>query len=229
MQIKVDLGTFRDIRTDQLPNFYESLTALLPSLYNHCCNAGIPGGFLNEVQQGTSPAHVVEHLALEMQSLAGIQCCFGRTRETDRAGQYTVVFSYAEEEEGIFAARAAVAATKALLEGSLYPIEETIEKIQKLLYQDKLGVTTNSIVAEAAKRGIPSIRLDDSSYVQLGYGAKQRRIETALTNNTGLIATEIAGNKDVTKKILREAFVPVPSGVIIDCIVELKEAVQSVG
>jgi cyanophycin synthetase len=229
IQLLLDVEEYRGLSTKDIDGFYDRLKNAMPTLYNHSCNEGVPGGIFKEVQQGTSLAHVVEHVALELQELAGLCTRFGRTRSTNIEGQYQVVFSYCEEEEGVYAARAAVSITEALAGGENISVNNDIAEIKRLRHRSMLGPTTQSIVDEAAKRDIPYLRLDDSSYVQLGYGIKQKRVETALTNETGNIAVDIAGNKDLTKRVLREAFVPVPHGVIIDCIDELKGAIDEVG
>jgi cyanophycin synthetase len=229
IQMLIDLEDLKTLRTNEISGFYDQLKSVMPTLYNHSCFEGAPGGIFKQVQEGTSLAHVVEHVALELQELAGMCTRFGRTRSVGKEGLYQVVFSYCEEEEGVYAARAAVRITEALVKGNEIFIEDDIEQIRRLWHRYKLGPTTQSIVDEAVKRDIPFLRLDDSSYVQLGYGARQKRVETALTNETGNIAVEIAGNKDLTKKVLKDAFVPVPSGVIIDRIDQLKEAIEEVG
>jgi cyanophycin synthetase len=229
IQLLIDLEEFRTISTHEIEGFYERLKNQMPTLYNHSCFEGAPGGIFKRVKEGTSLAHVVEHVALEIQELAGMCTRYGRTQPAGQEGHYHVVFSYCEEEEGVHAAEAAVRITNAIAKGSVAAVEEEIEEIKRLWHHYKLGPTTESIVEEGVKRDIPFLRLDDSSYVQLGYGFKQKRVEAAITNETGSIAVEIAGNKDLTKKILKEAFVPVPSGVIINCIDQLKEAIEEVG
>ncbi|HEY0042630.1 MAG TPA: cyanophycin synthetase, partial [Flavisolibacter sp.] len=225
----IDLEETTATSTSEIPGFYDRLKNLIPTLYNHSCFEGAPGGIFKRVQEGTSPAHVIEHIALELQELAGMCTRFGRTVKTSREGFYNVIFSYCDEDEGVYAARAAVRITEALVKGETISIEDDIREIKRLWHRYKLGPTTQSIVDEAKKRDIPFIRLDDSSYVQLGYGKKQKRVETAITNETGNISVEIAGNKDLTKKVLKDAFVPVPSGVIIDRVDQLKEAIEEVG
>lgn len=229
IQLLIELDELHDVPTNKIDGFYERLKTVMPTLYNHSCFEGAPGGIFKQVQEGTSLAHVVEHIALELQELAGLCTRFGRTRKMGKEGTYQVVFSYCEEDEGIYTARAAVRITEALAKGDAISIDEDIAQIKRLWHRYKLGPTTQSIVDEAQKRNIPYLRLDHSSYVQLGYGCKQKRVETALTNETGNIAVDIAGNKDITKKVLKEAFVPVPSGVIIDRIDQLKEAIEEVG
>jgi cyanophycin synthetase len=229
IQLLVDLEEFRAVPTNKIDGFYDRLKNLMPTLYNHSCFEGAPGGIFKRVREGTSLAHIVEHVALELQELAGMNTRFGRTKDTGKEGIYQVVFSYCEEEEGIYTAKAAVRIAEAIAKGDEVSVEDQIEQIKQLWHHYKLGPTTQSILDEALQRDIPFLRLDDSSYLQLGYGARQKRVESALTNETGNIAVEIAGNKDLTKKVLKEAFVPVPSGVIIDCIDQLKGAIEEVG
>lgn len=229
IQLVLDLEDLEYKPTNKIPGFYERIQQMIPSLYNHFCSENAPGGFFERVKDGTWMGHVIEHIALELQSLAGLDVGFGRTRGTGKEGVYNVVFSYNEEKEGLYTAKAAIRIADALVKGTQYDVKKDIEEIKRLWYNEKLGPSTSSIVAEAGKRHIPFIRLDDSAYVQLGYGAKQKRIDAAMTNHTSLIAVEIAGNKDVTKKVLQEAFVPVPHGQIIDCVDNLKDAIEEVG
>jgi cyanophycin synthetase len=229
IQLLLHLEAWGDVLTNSIDGFYDRLKTLMPTLYNHSCFEGGPGGIFRQVEEGTSLAHVVEHVALELQELAGLCTRYGRTRKTDRPGEYYVVFAYGEEEEGVYAAEAAVRITEALAKGESPDIEADIAEIRRRWHRDMLGPTTQSIVEDAVKREIPVLRLDNASYVQLGYGAAQKRVETALTNQTGNISVEIAGNKELTKKVLREAFVPVPEGLIIYRIDQLKDAVERVG
>ncbi|WP_205511762.1 cyanophycin synthetase [Longitalea arenae] len=229
IQMVLDLQELEHWPTDKIPGFYERIKQLIPSLYNHHCSEGKPGGFFDRVRDGTWMGHVIEHIVLELQSLAGMNTGFGRTRGTGVPGVYNVVFAYGEAKSGLYAAQAAVNIAEALVQGQPYDVNEDIRQIRELWFGQKLGPTTESLVCEALKRDIPMIRLDDSSYVQLGYGAKQKRVETAVTNHTGMIATEIAGDKDVTKKILQEAYAPVPAGVIVNRSEDLQDAIDEVG
>ncbi|OLY90639.1 cyanophycin synthetase [Cnuella takakiae] len=229
VQMLIDLEAHKTTLTTDIPGFFDRLKRLMPTLYNHSCVAGEPGGIFKMVQEGTSLAHLVEHIAIELQELAGLCTRFGRTRSAGKEGLYHVVFSYCEEDEAVYTANAAVKVTEALVNGVDISLKEDIEEIKRLYHRYKLGPTTQSIVDEAVKRDIPFIRLNYSSYVQLGYGARQKRVEAALTNDTGYTAVETAGDKDLTKKVLKEAYVPVPSGVIINRVDQLKEAIKEVG
>jgi cyanophycin synthetase len=229
IQMTLDLQELEQLPTNEIPGFYDRIRQLIPSLYNHRCSEGKPGGFFDRVRDGTWMGHVIEHIALEIQALAGMNTGFGRTRGTGVAGVYNVVFAYCEEKAGLYAAQASVNIADALVKDQPYDINNDVRQIRDLWYEEKLGPSTESLVCEALKRDIPVMRLDDSAYVQLGYGTKQKRVEAAVTNQTGMIATEIAGDKDVTKKILQEAYVPVPAGVIVNRSDDLHDAIEEVG
>ncbi|MET0751965.1 MAG: cyanophycin synthetase, partial [Pyrinomonadaceae bacterium] len=184
--------------------------------------------------EGTWGGHVVEHFALEMQTLAGMDTGYGRTRETGEVGIYNVVFSYLEEEVGRYVARAAVKFFLDLAEGaSIEELKETlasdVQKMREIREDVRFGPSTGSIVEEAQSRGIPYIRLNDQSLVQLGYGVHQQRIQATTTNKTNMISVDIAGNKDATKKLLGEMGVPVPGGYTIRDEDELESTVNRVG
>lgn len=229
IQMTLDIEELEQKPTNEIPGFYERLKSLLPSLYEHRCSEGVPGGFFNRVQEGTWIGHVVEHIALEIQSLAGIDAGFGRVRGAGKEGVYHVVFSYGEEKEGIYAAHAAIRIAQALVDGQEYDLQKDIDMIRDLWEDQKLGPSTGSLVDEAIRRNIPAIRLDDNALVQLGYGRKQKLIEATITSNTSQIAVDIAGNKNVTKRILTEINVPVPRGVIVSSVENLMASVDEVG
>ena len=215
--------------TNAIPGFYERLTALIPSLETHLCLDGTKGGFLNRVKSGTTLAHVVEHIALEIQSLAGMKVDFGRAVESDKRGIYHVVFAYEESRAGTFAANEAVAITEALLRGEPYDLNAAVKELQYIAEDDKWGPSTYSVIKEALNRNIPVTRLDDQSLVQLGFGAKQKRVQATIASTTGCIAVEIAGDKEATKRILESAEVPVPKGDVVYDEAELKEAIENIG
>ena len=229
IQMVLDLGTLENRPTNTLSGFYGRITELLPSLHSHRCSEGHPGGFFTRVQHGTWMGHVVEHIALEIQCMAGMDTGFGRTRETDTAGIYNVVFSFVDEEAGLYAANAAVAIAEALVKGLPYDLEQDMKELKRIYAQNRLGPSTQSIVNEAEKRNIPWMRLNDQSYVQLGYGAAQRRVEATITDATGYIAVETASDKVLTKKILHQASVPVPEGTVCVSREQLEEAVKKIG
>jgi cyanophycin synthetase len=234
INMRLDIEKYEEKPTDKIEGFYERMRQLMPSLYSHGCSYQEDGGFLRRVEEGTWAGHVIEHFALEMQTLAGMNVGYGRTRETDEKGIYNVVFAYEEEEVGRYVARAAVQLFLDLAENKpLQELQKTLaDEIQemRLLREDvRFGPSTASIVEEAEKRGIPYIRLNNSALIQLGYGINQRRIQATTTDRTNLISCDIASNKAATKKLLGEMGVPVPKGYEIRSENEIAGAVKSVG
>ena len=229
IQMKLDLEEMEQRPTNKIEGFRKNLEKLLPSLYTHRCSELKPGGFFERVEEGTWMGHVLEHIALELQTLAGMDMSFGRTRGTGKEGEYYVVFDYMEEAAGLYAAKAAFKVCEALIAGEPYELAEDIQRMRELREETRLGPSTGCIVEEAAKRGIPFIRLNKSSLVQLGYGINQQRIRATIAGTTSCIAVDIAGDKDETKRLLGAAEIPVPKGSIIRGEDELKSAIDSIG
>lgn len=229
IQMRLNLENLEEFPTNKIDGFYERMQQLIPSLYNHRCSPGIPGGFLQRVEEGTWMGHVIEHIALEIQTLAGMFCGFGRTRETKISGTYNVVFNYQEEKVGVFAAEAAVKIAKALIDGVAYDLESDIMQMREIREKTSLGPSTGSIVQEAISRDIPWIRLNNQSLVQLGYGVNQVRFRATVTEKTSSIAVDIAGNKEQTKKILEEQAIPVAKGMTITSVNQIDEAIKYIG
>ena len=225
----LDLEALEEQPTNTIDGFYDRLKTLLPSLYEHRCSEGGPGGFFHRVEEGTWMGHVIEHIALEIQTLAGMDVGFGRTRGYGEKGVYQVVFAYMEEKVGIYAAEAAVRIAEALIADASYDLDNDLQQMRELREQERLGPSTGSIIEEAVARGIPWIRLNEYSLCQLGYGANQKRIQATVTSNTSSIGVELACDKTDTKFLLDEAQVPVPQGEIIRSAEELKEAVDRLG
>ncbi len=229
IQMKLDLEGFEEKPTNKIPGFRERLEKHFPSLYSHRCSEGVPGGFFHRVDEGTWMGHVIEHVALEIQTLAGMDTGFGRTRGTGVTGQYFVVFSYMEEDAGVYAAKAAVRICQAIADDQEYNFEEDIQALREIREDTRLGPSTGSIVDEAVKRGIPYIRLNRHSLVQLGYGIHQKRIRATIASTTSTIAVDIAGDKEETKNLLEAAEIPVPRGTIVRSVEELSSAVERYG
>jgi cyanophycin synthetase len=231
IQMKLDLEELEQRPTNTIPGFRERLEKLIPSLYEHRCSIGKPGGFFERVDEGTWMGHVIEHIALEIQTLAGMDTGFGRTRTPDgeKQGIYYVVFSYMEEDAGVYAAKASVAIAEALIEGKEYDLATDIQAMREIREDTRLGPSTGCIVEEAAKRGIPYIRLNRQSLVQLGYGVNQKRIRATIASTTSNIAVDIACNKEETKLLLEAAEIPVPRGTVIRTDIGLDEAISKFG
>jgi cyanophycin synthetase len=229
VQLKLDLEELEQLPTNKIPGFRERLEKLIPSLYEHRCSEGKPGGFFSRVDEGTWMGHVIEHIALEIQTLAGMDTGFGRTRGAGEDGKYYVVFSYMEEDAGVYAAKAAVRIAQSLIDGTEYDLQNDIQEMREIREDTRLGPSTGCIVDEAVKRGIPFIRLNKQSLVQLGYGIHQKRIRATIASTTGNIAVDIACDKDETKQLLEAAEVPVPRGTVIRSEEGLKEAIDRYG
>ncbi|MDO8996903.1 MAG: cyanophycin synthetase [Sediminibacterium sp.] len=229
IQMKLDLQEMEQRPTNTIEGFGERLAALFPSMYAHRCSVGEPGGFFKRVAEGTWMGHVIEHIALELQTLAGMNTGFGRTRGTGEPGKYFVVISYLEEDAGIYAAKAAVKIAEALTEGTAYDLTADIQQLREIREDTRLGPSTGCIVEEAAKRGIPHLRLNKHSLVQLGYGVNQKRIRATIASTTGNIAVDIACDKEETKNLLGAAEIPVPRGTVVRTIAGLEEAVEKFG
>ncbi|MCX6199306.1 MAG: cyanophycin synthetase [Bacteroidetes bacterium] len=227
--MRLDLEDMEQKPTNKIPGFGERLQKMFPSMMEHRCSEGMEGGFFSRVKDGTWMGHVIEHIALEIQTLAGMDCGFGRTRETSNKGVYHVVFSYFEENAGIFAAKSAVRIAEALIAGTEYDLPKDIQELREIREAERLGPSTGSIVDEAVKRKIPWIRLNRRSLVQLGYGKNQRRIQATVASTTSNIAVEIACDKEDTKNLLDAAQIPVPKGYVVYDEVDLKNTIEKIG
>lgn len=225
----LDLEELEDRPTNLIDGFLERMQALMPSLYEHRCSEGVAGGFFSRVKDGTWMGHVIEHIALELQTLAGMDTGFGRTRESDKRGVYHVVFSYYEAKAGIYTAKAAVRIAEALIAGEEYDLQKDIQELREIREDERLGPSTGSIVDEAIKRKIPYIRLNRHSLVQLGYGKNQKRVQATVASTTSSIAVEIACDKEETKNLLEAAEIPVPRGRIIYDEEDMQAAIDKIG
>jgi len=233
IRFQLDLGALEAFPSNRLEGFTEALLAQLPTLHNHACSRGHAGGFVERLHEGTWLGHVVEHVAIELQSLAAIPVTRGKTRSVKgQPGVYNVLYEYQEEAPGLLAGRLALELVNALLPPHLqglrgvdilhrgetpepFVLAPALEQLRKLERRTGLGPTTGSIVAEARRRGIPVMRLDDQSLVQLGWGRKQERIRASITGRTSFIGVETASDKALTKALLAKAGVPVPEGAVV--------------
>ncbi len=229
IQMKLDLEEKEKMPTNAITGFRERLETLIPSLIEHRCSVGTRGGFFERVDEGTWMGHVIEHIALEIQTLAGMDTGFGRTRGTGKDGEYYVCFSYMEEDAGIYAAKAAVRIAHALIFEEPYVLDEDIQRLREIREDTRLGPSTGCIVDEAAKRGIPFIRLNKHSLVQLGYGVHQKRIRATIASTTGNIAVDIACDKEETKNLLDAAEIPVPKGDVVRSEEGLQSVINKIG
>ena len=225
----LDLEEMEEFPTNKIEGFSERLEKMFPSMYCHRCSIGKEGGFFQRVKEGTWMGHVIEHIALEIQTLAGMDCGFGRTRGYGEEGVYFVVFNHMVGRVGRYAAKASFRIAEALIAGEEYDLEEDIMNMKEIRQNEGLGPSTASIIKEAEARNIPWIRLNRYSLCQLGYGANQKRIQATVTSQTSNIGVDIACDKEETKLLLEQAEVPIPKGEIIRTERGLEEAVEYVG
>ena len=234
VRIKLDLGSLEAWPSNRLPGFTERLLAVLPGLHRHGCSYHEPGGFVRRLEEGTWLGHVAEHIALELQSLSGPRVTRGKTRSVKgEEGVYNVMYAYREEDLGLLAGRLALQLVDSLLPPELqgvkgldriyrdedepalqaaFDLRAALKALRYVHRRKALGPTTLSLAQEAERRGIPVLRLDDQSLVQLGTGRHQKRIRASITSLTSQIATDAAGDKDLTKTLLSAAGLPVPRG-----------------
>ncbi|MFT6851174.1 MAG: cyanophycin synthetase [Sphingobacteriales bacterium] len=229
IQMRLDLKEMEQRPSNKVDGFAERLEKMFPSMFSHRCSVGEPGGFFQRVQGGTWMGHIIEHVALEIQTLAGMDTGFGRTRETKTPGVYNVVFSYIEEQVGVFAAKSAVAIVEAIVDNKEYDLEGDIQRMREIRDATRLGPSTGGIVDEAVSRGIPYIRLNKHSLVQLGYGVNKVRFRATITEFTSDIAVEIACDKEDTKELLEQHNIPIPKGDIIRRESSLEDVIKRIG
>ncbi|MDK2855382.1 MAG: cyanophycin synthetase [Bacillota bacterium] len=230
IKVTIDLEEYADKTTADIPLFTDRLLSLLPSLRDHHCSRGHPGGFVERLHEGTYLGHVVEHVLLELQTLAGLPAIYGKTRAVGKTGLYEIIAEYRAAEAAREAAYSAVDLVNCLLLGDDPPrVEGIIARLQELAARYELGPSTAALVRAAQERGLPVLRLDDRSLVQIGYGARQRRIEAALTSLTSCLAVDIAGDKSRTKAILSAAGIVVPQGLVVRSEEEAVSALQELG
>jgi cyanophycin synthetase len=230
--MRLDLEELAETPSNEIAGFYEGLVKVLPSLFDHFCSPGYAGGFLERVQQGTFMGHIVEHIALELQELAGMPVGFGRTRSTATPGVYNVVFEYLDEQAGRYAGRAAVRLCESIVKTGVYStaeLEQDLSDLRDLYANSSLGPSTETIVKEAEARNIPWMWLSVRAMVQLGYGVHQQRIQATLSDYSSILAVELACDKEGTKIMLQDAGIPVPKGTTIHYIDELQSAIEDVG
>ena len=162
--------------------------------------------------ESTTMAHVLAWAALGLQAQAGCPVTFCRTTPTVERGNFQVVVEYTEEAVGRLAFELAQALCLAAVDDSPFDLAEALTRLRDLDEEVRLGPSTVSIVKAAIQRGIPYRRLTSGSLVQFGWGSRQRRIQAAEIDTTSAIAESIAQDKELTKRLLAAAGVPVPKG-----------------
>ena len=225
----LDIGALEDFPSNLLPGLYERLLAMLPGLVEHRCGIGERGGFLERLRDGTWSGHILEHVVLELQNLAGMRTGFGKTRSTSQVGIYKMAFRTRQEKVGRAALMAGRDLLMAAIEDKPFDLDTVVRGLQEMVDDYCLGPSTGHIVEAATDRRIPSIRLTDGNLVQLGHGAAQRRIWTAETDRTSAIAEGISSDKDLTKMLLKSCGLPVPEGTLVRSAEEAWEEAQDIG
>jgi cyanophycin synthetase len=226
----LDIGELENFPSNKLPGLTERLTAWLPSLVEHRCGVGEVGGFIERLRDGTYVGHILEHVVLELQNLAGMRTGFGKTRQTaEGSGIYKMAFRTRQEQVGRRALVLGRELLMAAIEDRAFDLPAAVAELTDMVERLCLGPSTNNIVDAAIDCKIPQIRLTDGNLVQLGHGARQRRIWTAETDNTSAIAEGIASDKDMTKDILKACGVPVPEGALVTSADEAWEEAQDIG
>ncbi|MDD2497355.1 MAG: cyanophycin synthetase [Desulfitobacteriaceae bacterium] len=212
IKMVVDTGEFSDRFTKDIKGFNENLLNMFPGLSKHHCSLGYEGGFAERLREGTLIGHVTEHLVLELQNMLGYNVYFGKTRLIEEPSLYYIVFEYENERYGLECARTAVKIVCDVARGKEVNLGQIMEVLRTVVRESELGPTTKSIFEEAKKRRIPISRLNEESLLQLGYGKYLRLVQASLTDKPSCIAVDIAGNKQLTKQILKDHGMPVPMG-----------------
>lgn len=225
----VDIGILEDHPSNTIPGFYERLSSWLPTLIEHRCGIGERGGFLQRLRDGTWAAHILEHVTIELQNLAGMQAGFGKARETSSRGIYKVAVRSRHEQVSRAAFLAARELILAAMEDRPYDVAATVAQLRDMVDSLCLGPSTACIVDAATDRRIPSNRLTEGNLVQLGHGARSRRIWTAETDLTSAIGETVSRDKDLTKSLLHSCGIPVPEGRIVESPEDAWEAAEDVG
>ncbi|HEV2591570.1 MAG TPA: hypothetical protein VGU02_06725, partial [Gaiellaceae bacterium] len=226
---EVRLGSLEDLRSTDLPGFTDRLIDALPSLGEHPCTRGHTGGFLERLREGTHIPHVLEHVALELQTLAGCSVSFGRVVQSGDEGVWWVMVEYEEEDVGVRAMRGAADLLTACMSGEPTDARAIVDELHQLYEQVRLGPSTSAIVEEAKRRGIPVRRLNSGSLVQLGLGRNLRRIQATLSDYTSAIGVEIAQDKDDTKRVLGNIGLPVPAGAVAHSVEDVVMIADEIG
>ena len=230
LEVWIDIGELEDSPSDKIPGLYERLTTWIPSLVEHRCSYDEHGGFLRRLQEGTWAGHILEHVVLELMTLARLPDGFGRTRQTTTRGVYKPIISNWHDEITRLALDMGRELVLAAIEDRPFDVADAVETLRDKVDRKYLGPSTAAIVQAAEKRSIPAIRLlDDGNLVQLGYGAAMRRIWTAETDRTSAIAETISRDKDLTKLLLSSCGVPVPEGREVNSADDAWEAAEDIG
>lgn len=227
LMMKIDLGEYTDKASTEVPHFTENLLFLFPELNEHFCSPGYKGGFVERLKRGTYPAHIIEHIALALSELCGIGVDFGKSVYHGPHGIYNVIVRYKSKEAMKEVLRSSVEILQKLYCAEVPDIQSMVEEIKSIVLDEKFGPSTEAIIDAAKKRNIPWSRVDQYSFIQLGYGKHRKFIQATTTSDTGDISVSIAQDKNVTKNFLVRAEIKVPRGVVVRSEEEALEAFKS--
>ena len=225
----LDLQDLTGKESYELPGFNDKLISLLPGLHHHYCGLGRPGGFIERLRAGTWFGHIVEHVALELTDFVGISVNRGKTVSAGPPGKFLVAVAYKSAPGMKVLLHTAVELVQAIVDGRDYPLEERLAEAREAVEYDKLGPSTQAVVDAAERQGIPWKRINDASLIQLGYGIHTRRIEATIASTTSVIGVDIAANKHSAKRLLDEAGLPCPRGVVVETEQEALAALENLG
>ncbi|EDL63503.1 cyanophycin synthetase [Bacillus sp. SG-1] len=230
MWIELDLEEYEYLPSNEISGFPHTLETLIPSLKTHTCSRGYEGAFIERLHEGTWMGHILEHISLELQHLAGIKVKHGKTLTSSKKGIYFVTFEYKEKKSGFYSFQAAMEIVQRILDGETsFSIEPYIEKTASLYYEHKLGPSTEAIYSAAIEAKIPVERVGTNSMLRLGTGSKQRFVQATITSQTSHLAVENACDKDAAKQILQQAGLPVPKGEPASSTEEIFAAAERIG
>jgi cyanophycin synthetase len=229
LRVTLDTGIYENIASSEMDGFTDRLLSYLPGLGEHGCSRGQPGGFVERLREGTYLAHIFEHVLLELQCMAGYRVSFGKARETGQPGIYDVVTGFRNVEAAYAAAYTAEELLKAVIGNCPFPVSDRIRRIRQAGDEYELGPSTAAVLRAAVRRGIPARRSGKDNLLILGQGCLQRRVWATTTSLTSAVASDIACNKQLTKNILAQGGLPVPSGVVVTDARAAVQAIAAVG
>ncbi|WHY98923.1 cyanophycin synthetase [Peribacillus simplex] len=228
--IELDIGELEQKPSDSIPGFNGKLLKALPNLGSHTCSKGYRGGFAERLRKGTWMGHILEHMTIELQNLAGIEAIRGKTIMMEKKGVYYVTFDYQEPHSGLQAFLAAKEIVDAILSGEkLINVQPYVKQIEQLYYKNKLGPSTEAIFKAAQAKEIPVERMGDESLLRLGTGTRQKYVQATISSQTSNIAVENSCDKSLTKSILRGCGLPVPEGEVAHSIEDIFASADRLG
>jgi cyanophycin synthetase len=228
LRIKLKLGKYAETSSAMIDGFAERLLELMPTLSEHCCAAGYKGGFAERLREGTYPAHIFEHVLLELQNLCGDSVSFGKARFLAEPDIYQVIAAFRDEFTGRSCAFLALELLNALFNGEEFLLAEKLNEIKKEREHKKLGPSAAAIAKAAKERGIPLKRFADDLLI-MGYGCRMKRAWSAVSEHTGLLAADIAADKSLTAAMLSYYGLPVPQNALVYDEASAKKAARQIG